>query len=215
MNKKCNSVSPWSSPVMVLNHFVGLSSIDTQTETSWCIRIMLLIRQFGTLYWQRISGIDELCMVWNAYRKSTKTSDAVMFVILQLWIAYHSVIASLVIDLPTRKPLWYWLSCWYIIGIRRLRKTLLDNLALEHYMRILADYQVQLDCLYFVSKRSRYSFNCQESCFQYSTLWCGYSAWPWTFPPARRSLELDSKNRLCRKVCYYARSVVLLEFLWL
>ena len=63
---------------MVLNHSVDPSSVKTQAEVSLYIWIISLIRQFGTLYWLRITGIDDLRRVSNAFRKLTKTSDAVV-----------------------------------------------------------------------------------------------------------------------------------------
>ena len=92
---------------MVLNHSVGLSSVETQAEVSLYIWIISLIRQFGTLYWLRITGIDDLWRVSNAFRKSTKTSDAVMFVTLQVSLAHLSAITCSVVDLPAQKPLWH------------------------------------------------------------------------------------------------------------
>ena len=84
---------------MVLNHSVGPSSVETQAEVSLYIWIISLIRQFGTLYLLRITGIDDL------WRVSTKTSDAVMFVALQVSITHLSAITCSVVDLPARKPL--------------------------------------------------------------------------------------------------------------
>ena len=48
---------------MVLNHSVDLSSVETQAEVSLYIWAISLIRQFGTLYWLRITGIDDLWRV--------------------------------------------------------------------------------------------------------------------------------------------------------
>ena len=90
---------------MVLNHSVGPSSVETQAEVSLCIWIMSLIRQFGTLYWLRITGIDDLWRVSNAFQKSTKTSDAVMFVTLQVSMTHLNAITCSVVDLPAQKPL--------------------------------------------------------------------------------------------------------------
>ena len=77
-----------------------------------------------------------ICGVSNAFRKSTKTSDAVMFVTLQVSITHLRAINWSVVDLPARKPLWHWLSCGSIIGFKRLRRTLLNNFALEHVFAI-------------------------------------------------------------------------------
>ena len=65
---------------MVLSHSVGPSSVETQAEVSLYIWMISLIRQFGTLYWLRITRIDVLWRVSNTFRKLTKTCDAVMFV---------------------------------------------------------------------------------------------------------------------------------------
>ena len=92
---------------MVLNHSAGPSSAETQAEVSLYIWIMTLIRQFGTLYWLRTTGIDVQWRVSNAFQKSTKTSDAVMFVTLQVSITHLGTITSSVVDLPARKPLWH------------------------------------------------------------------------------------------------------------
>ena len=85
---------------MVLNHSVGPSFVETQADVSLCIWIISLIRQFGTLYRLSIIGIDDLWRVSNAFRKSTKTSDAVMFVTLQVSITHLSAITCPVVDLP-------------------------------------------------------------------------------------------------------------------
>ena len=92
---------------MVLNYSVGPSSVETQAEVSLYIWIISLIRQFGTLYCLRTTGIDDLWRVSNAFQKLTKTSDAVMFVTLQVSIAHLSAITCSVVDLPARKPLWH------------------------------------------------------------------------------------------------------------
>ena len=90
---------------MVLNDSVGPSTVETQAEVSLYIWMISQMRQFGTLYWQRITEIDDLWRVSNAFRKSTKTSDAVMFVILQVSITHLNAITCSVVDLPARKPL--------------------------------------------------------------------------------------------------------------
>ena len=136
MNRYGDSVSPWRTPEVVLNHSVGPSSVETQAEISLYIWIISLIRQFGTLYWWRITGIDDLWRVSNAFRKSTKTSDAVMFVTLLVSTTHLCAITCSVVDLPAQKPLWHWLSCGSIIGFRWLRRTLLNNFALEHVFAI-------------------------------------------------------------------------------
>ena len=136
MNRYGDSVSTWRTPEVVLNHSVGPSSVETQAEESQYIWIISLIREFGILYWLRITGIDDLWIVSNAFRQSTKTSDAVMFVTQQVSITYLSAITCSVVDLPARKPLRHWLSCRSIIGFRRLKRTLLNNLALEHVFAI-------------------------------------------------------------------------------
>ena len=91
---------------MVLNHSVGHSFVETQADVSLYILIISLIRQLGTLYWLRITWIDDQWRVSNAFRKSTKTSDAVMFVTLQVSITHLSAITCSVVGLPARKPLW-------------------------------------------------------------------------------------------------------------
>ena len=67
MNRYSDSVSPWGTPKVVLNHSVGPSSIETQAEVSLYIWIISLIRQFDTLHWLRIIGIDDLWRVSNAF----------------------------------------------------------------------------------------------------------------------------------------------------
>ena len=84
MNRHGDSVSPWKTPEVVLNHSVGPSSVETQAEVSLYIWVISLIRLIGTLYWLRITGNDDLWIVSNAFRKSTKTSNAVLFVTLQM-----------------------------------------------------------------------------------------------------------------------------------
>ena len=79
MNRYGDSVTSWKTPEVVLNHSVGPSSVETQAEVSLCIWLISLIRQLGTLYWLRITGIDVLWRASNAFQKSTKTSDADMF----------------------------------------------------------------------------------------------------------------------------------------
>ena len=90
---------------MVLNHNVGPSSVETQAEVSLYIWIISPIRLFGTLYWLRITWIDNLWRASNAFRKSTKTSDAVTFVTLKVSIAHLNAITCSVVDLPARKSL--------------------------------------------------------------------------------------------------------------
>ena len=107
MNRYGDSVSPRRTPDEVLNYFDGPSSVETQAEVSLYIWIISIIRQFGTFYWLRITGIDNLWRVSNTFRMSTKTSDAVMFVTLQVSIAHLSAITCSVVDLPARKPLWH------------------------------------------------------------------------------------------------------------
>ena len=92
---------------MVLNHYVGPSSVETQAEVSLYIWVISLIRQIGTLYWLRITGIDDLWIMSNAFRKSTKTSNAFMIVALQVSIRHLSAITCSVVDLPARRPLWH------------------------------------------------------------------------------------------------------------
>ena len=87
---------------MVLNHSVGPCSVETQAEVSLYIWIISLIRQIGTLYWLRITGIDDMWRVSNAFQKSTKTSDAVMFVTLQVSITHLSAITCSMLDLPAK-----------------------------------------------------------------------------------------------------------------
>ena len=92
---------------MVLNDSVCPSTVETQAEVSLYIWMISQMRQFGTLYWQRITEIDDLWRVSNAFRKSTKTSDAVMFVTLLVLIAHLNAITCSVVYLPARKPLWH------------------------------------------------------------------------------------------------------------
>ena len=106
MNRHGDSVSPLSTPDVVLNHSVGPSSVETQAEVSLYIWIISLIRQFGTLHWLK-TGINDLWRVSNAFQKSTKTSVAVMFVTLQVSITHLSTITCSVVDLPAGKPLWH------------------------------------------------------------------------------------------------------------
>ena len=100
MNKYGDSVSSWRTTEVVLNHSVGHSSVETQAEVSLYIWVISLIRQIDTLYWLRITGIFDLWRVSNSFRKSTKTSDAVTFVTLQVSITHLSAINSSVVDLP-------------------------------------------------------------------------------------------------------------------
>ena len=90
---------------MVLNHSVGPSYGETQAEVSLYIWLISLIRQIGTLYWLRITGIDDLWRESNAFRKSTKTSDAFILVTLQVLITHLRAINCSMVDLPARKPL--------------------------------------------------------------------------------------------------------------
>ena len=91
---------------MVLNHSVSRSSVETQAEVSLYIWIISLIRQFGTLYWLRITGIDDLWRVSKDFRKSTKTSDADILVTMQVSITHLSAITCSV-ELTE-----LWISYW-------------------------------------------------------------------------------------------------------
>ena len=88
---------------MVLNHSVGPSSVETQAEVPLYIWIISLMRQLGILYWLRITGIDDLWRVSNAFQKSTKTSDAAMFVNLLVSIVHVNATTCSVVDLPAQK----------------------------------------------------------------------------------------------------------------
>ena len=202
---------PWMTPEVVLNHSLGPSSVETQAEVSLYIWIISLIRQFGTLYWLRIIGINDLWRVSNAFWKSTKTSDAVMFVTLQVLITHLSAITCSVDDLPALKPLRHWLSCWSIIGFNRLRSTLLKKLHLSMFSQFHIDYRVQLNCPSKLSKWLCFTSNSQESSSENSRPWSGGSACPWHIPPALWFSEHYSENRRCLEMCHYAMSIVLLE----
>ena len=88
---------------MVLNHSVGPSSVEKLAEVSLCIWIISLMRLFGTLYWLRITWIDDLWRASNAFRKSTRTSHADMFVTLQISITHLSAITCSLVDLSAQK----------------------------------------------------------------------------------------------------------------